>query len=153
MTDEQWERNQAAWRRRFVTLELKESIDTDPISVMWSDPKLRDYAACLVIQICKLFADTCSELYERYLSELEALLLTDYCNGEEITPSSQASYNQATSPTWAESKPNAFNVLMGKPVNNVPTRNPFAKSIVNPTPMKKCDHGKQLFCGVCGVVQ
>src|SRR5699024_5001093 len=35
MPDDQWLRNQAAWKRRFITLELREPIDSDPISVIW----------------------------------------------------------------------------------------------------------------------
>lgn len=149
MSDEQWSRNQAAWKRRFITLEFKESIDTDPISVMWSDPHLRDYAASLVIQICKLFKDTCPEIYERYLGDIEQLLLTDYCNGEEPESASQSSYTQATSPVWAEKRPNAMDILMGNPVRNVFST---SKSVPNPSPMKRCEHGKAFMCGVCGIV-
>lgn len=195
MTDEQWERNQAAWKRRFVTLELRESIDTDPISVMWSDSKLRDYAACLVIQICRLFAETCSDLYERYLADLASLLLADYCNGEEEAPASSRviSYQQAcSSPTWSEpghysSRPNAFNILMSNnnnnrpvcvvapmtattsspslsPMTTTPTNTALSSSVVvvrdttttttttTTTPHRVCQHGKVLFCRICGVL-
>lgn len=156
MPDDQWLRNQAAWKRRFITLELREPIDSDPISVIWTDPKLRDYAASLVVQICFLFKDTCPELYNKYLKEIERLLITDYGLGENDAEENVSVYQKAYTPEWGKTAPNALQHLMGvKNPEPVKVRNPFK---MEPEPeavgssANACAHGRQYFCSICGKV-
>lgn len=77
-----WNQRQAAWRRRFIALELTETDDLpdcDPINVVWTDARLRDHAASLVVSFCDKLKDSRRELYDRYLRSIDTLLRRDYC--------------------------------------------------------------------------
>ncbi len=73
-----WTRNCDAWKRRFITLEFTDFVDSDPINIVWSDYNIRQYAAELCYKIICRLQDYNQDLYEQYLVDIGQTLVSDY---------------------------------------------------------------------------
>lgn len=148
-SDEQWERNQAAWRRRFITLKFDDFIDNDPIGITWTDPNFRSYAAQLIVLIGQLLAGRKSELYEQFVQPIEELLKTDYHLESVEDWDEDIIYDKELEPNWDKKTKTVNEALMGKPTGG--SKNPFMAS--DPAECyQACRHGRYINCQQCGVV-
>lgn len=88
MSQTDWDRNNGAWKRRFLCIKFTETVDVLPVNVFWGDNRLRRYCAILAWKIIQEFKKTKNEIVERYFKRYEEVLFNHYTVtvGSDLVP-------------------------------------------------------------------